>query len=116
MDRVSIIYDFSTVNKHKYFVTAITVIFYNVIFAIAMIEAASKIHKYLLENTLRLPTHFFDTTPIGRILARFSSDLNSVDGMLPMTFQMVLNNALRVSDLSLFIYLLSYILYPYVFL
>lgn len=80
-----------------YFLPALTVIVFNVIFAIATLRAAGNIHKGLLENTLKLPTVFFDVTPIGRILARFSSDINGVDSMLPMTFQMVLNNALRVS-------------------
>lgn len=84
--------------QRRVFFAAFTVIGFNIIYAIATLEAAHKIHKCLLENTLRLPMAFFDITPIGRILARFSSDINGVDGMLPMTFQMVLNNFLRVSD------------------
>lgn len=77
------------------------------LFAIATLRAAAKIHQCLLENTMRLPTVFFDTTPIGRILARFSSDINGVDGMLPMTFQMVLNNGLRVSHFNVSLIFIS---------
>lgn len=70
----------------------------SVIYAIATLAAASKIHKNLLESTLRLPMMFFDVTPVGRILGRFSSDIMGVDLMLPMTFQNVMGNILRVRN------------------
>lgn len=77
---------------------ALTVIGSTVIFAIATLAAAAKIHKSLLEKTLRLPLTFFDTTPTGRIIGRFSGDIMGVDAMIPGTFQGILGNLLRVSN------------------
>ncbi|EDS36468.1 multidrug resistance protein 2 [Culex quinquefasciatus] len=45
--------------------------------------AAVRVHELLLENVLHLPMHFFDTTPTGRILTRFSKDVDVLDSKLP---------------------------------
>ncbi|KAF9977214.1 hypothetical protein BGZ73_006687 [Actinomortierella ambigua] len=57
-----------------------------VCFAVARVRAAEVIHSTMLRNVLRLPMSFFDTTPLGRIINRFSSDLYSIDEHLPWRF------------------------------
>ena len=47
------------------------------------IYAATLIHKRLLVNILQLPMSFFDTTPSGRILNRFSKDIYTIDQTIP---------------------------------
>ncbi|KAI8904886.1 P-loop containing nucleoside triphosphate hydrolase protein [Gorgonomyces haynaldii] len=42
--------------------------------------ASQKLHAQLLSAVMYSPMRFFETTPLGRILNRFSKDLNSVDG------------------------------------
>lgn len=43
------------------------------------VKASETLHRNLLDSVLRAPTSFFDTTPLGRILSRFSKDLYSID-------------------------------------
>ena len=45
--------------------------------------ASKKVHENLLNNIMRSPMHFFDTNPTGRILNRFTSDLDTMDQMIP---------------------------------
>ncbi|KAG0033036.1 hypothetical protein BGZ82_006270 [Podila clonocystis] len=54
-----------------------------VLFYIANVEAAilaaRHLHDRLLSNLLRQPMAFFDTTPVGRIINRFSTDIDACD-------------------------------------
>ncbi|KAF9909339.1 hypothetical protein EC991_008724 [Linnemannia zychae] len=52
----------------------------------AGVRASERLHNMLLNNILRLPMSFFDTTPTGRIINRFSSDIFSIDEKLPWSF------------------------------
>ena len=45
--------------------------------------AAKLIHDDLLFRVIRSPMSFFDTTPNGRILNRFSADIDTVDSSIP---------------------------------
>ncbi|KAK8801165.1 hypothetical protein WA158_001935 [Blastocystis sp. Blastoise] len=49
------------------------------------IRASKSLHYSLLDNILHLPMLFFDTTPQGRIINRFSKDIYTVDQSLPNT-------------------------------
>jgi ABC-type multidrug transport system fused ATPase/permease subunit len=43
------------------------------------LKASRSIHSQLLDRILRAKVRFFDTTPVGRIVNRFSSDLETID-------------------------------------
>ena len=43
------------------------------------INSAIKFHKLLLSKVLKLSLFFFDKTPIGSIINRFSKDMDTVD-------------------------------------
>ncbi|NXI65016.1 MRP3 protein, partial [Anseranas semipalmata] len=61
-------------------------------FTLAMggINAARTLHTALLENKFRTPQSFYDTTPTGRIINRFSKDIYVVDEVIPPTILMFL--------------------------
>ena len=52
------------------------------LFRLTALKAARSFHRQLLSNVLRLPMSFFDTTPLGRVLNRFSKDVYTIDEVL----------------------------------
>lgn len=48
----------------------------------ACVRAARALHSNLLARVLRAPLSFFDKTPVGRLLNRFSRDTNEIDSEL----------------------------------
>ena len=66
--------------------------------AMAGIFASRLIHNRLLVNILRLPMSFFDTTPSGRILNRFSKDIYTIDETIPRCLSEFLLTFFEVID------------------
>ncbi|XP_074845820.1 ATP-binding cassette sub-family C member 10 isoform X4 [Carettochelys insculpta] len=62
------------------------------LFACGTIRAATVIHSRLLQRVMKATVTFFDITPMGRILNRFSSDLYCVDDSLPFILNIFLAN------------------------
>ncbi|RMD42862.1 hypothetical protein DV735_g2276, partial [Chaetothyriales sp. CBS 134920] len=59
------------------------------------IEASRKLHDRMAFAIFRSPMTFFETTPVGRILNRFSSDIYKVDEVIARTFNMLFVNTSR---------------------
>uniref|UniRef100_A0A3B1IQA1 ATP binding cassette subfamily C member 3 n=1 Tax=Astyanax mexicanus TaxID=7994 RepID=A0A3B1IQA1_ASTMX len=68
----------------------ILVMFSSFTLAMGKIQAARKLHQGLLDNKFHTPQAFFDTTPLGRIINRFSKDIYVIDEALPSTILMFL--------------------------
>ncbi|XP_041372529.1 multidrug resistance-associated protein 1-like [Gigantopelta aegis] len=75
---------------------AVIVLLYSVLASTRMVQAARNLHKSMLANIMRSPMMFFDTTPIGRILNRFSRDVETIDNNLPQLVRMWINTVFSV--------------------
>ena len=53
------------------------------ILALGAMQASTHLHYNLLSNTLKSPISFFDRTPLGRLVNRFSQDMDIVDKAIP---------------------------------
>jgi ABC-type multidrug transport system fused ATPase/permease subunit len=65
-------------------------------FALGSVKAAGRIHREMLHSILRTPLSFFDTTPVGRILNRFSKDQETIDSQLPASIMDFLMSGVTV--------------------
>lgn len=69
------------------FSNALFVLLRALVFAVGTVRAARSSHHDLLHGILRAPVAFFDRTPTGRIVNRFSMDQLDVDHILPHFFE-----------------------------
>ncbi|KAJ8272197.1 hypothetical protein COCON_G00110560 [Conger conger] len=56
------------------------------------LRASSTIHENMLKQVLRSPMSFFDTTPIGRTISRFSMDQQEIDYNTPFVMSDVVQS------------------------
>ncbi|KAA6392071.1 MAG: putative ABC transporter C family member 3 [Streblomastix strix] len=59
--------------------------------AFAVRRSNRLIHRKLITHVVHSPSSFFDTTPLGRILNRFTGDVSQTDQALYMNLMQVLN-------------------------
>lgn len=55
------------------------------------VTASVTLHNKLLGHILRLPKSFFDTNPAGRVLNRFSKDVETMDSVLNQSISQLCN-------------------------
>ncbi|KAJ3278722.1 Multidrug resistance-associated protein 1, partial [Blyttiomyces sp. JEL0837] len=60
-----------------------TLMVFSALVAVGGTKAAKNLHQQALNRVVNTPTSFFDTTPLGRILNRFSRDQDIIDNTLP---------------------------------
>ncbi|XP_049458237.1 ATP-binding cassette sub-family C member 12 isoform X1 [Epinephelus fuscoguttatus] len=94
-------------NKHLYFyqmiyglmvvVTVILAIMKSFSYTTVTLNASSKLHNTMFKKIFSSPMSFFDTTPTGRILNRFSRDQEEVDTVLPLHMDPFLQFALVIT-------------------
>ncbi|XP_048254590.1 multidrug resistance-associated protein 1-like [Haliotis rufescens] len=104
-DATSLSYYYLAVYSAATFSQAIMIFFFVAATYTQMVRAAATLHQNLLDNVLRQPMAFFDTTPTGRIMNRFTRDVGIIDGQMARILRQWLNN------LSRFITIISIISY-----
>ena len=62
-------------------------------------RSAKHLHEAMLKSVMRSSIQFFESTPIGRILNRFSKDLNAVEFPLLVAFKDILYTSLEIVNI-----------------
>nr|UOU03337.1 ATP-binding cassette subfamily C1-6 [Brachionus rubens] len=67
------------------------------IFFVIMVMRSSRIlHNSMLSSILRSNMQFFESTPLGRIINRFSKDIEAVENMIPMSYRILIRCLFQV--------------------
>ncbi|KAM6159981.1 ATP-binding cassette sub-family C member 12 isoform 1-T1 [Erethizon dorsatum] len=82
------------------------------IFTKTMLMASSSLHDRVFDKILKSPMSFFDTTPTGRLMNRFSKDMDELDVRLPFHAE----NFLQQFFMVVFILVIFAIVFPAVLL
>ena len=69
----------------------------SLLIAKARVKAAVRLHERLLNSVMHAPVSWFESTPIGRILSRFSSDMDRIDLELGSTLAQLLSCVFNVA-------------------
>lgn len=77
------LYNFQSIQSLPVYFPAMGAVATELLPHLGLLNAAIILHKTLLHNIFRAPLQFFDITPTGRILARFSKDIDVVDNTIP---------------------------------
>ncbi|QRW00073.1 ABC transporter transmembrane region [Ceratobasidium sp. AG-Ba] len=68
----------------------------SVIHVFGSIRASGRIHNRLVGSVLRAPLRWLDSTPVGRIIARFTQDVRAVDGPIPGWLEALINQSIHL--------------------
>ncbi|TFY77333.1 hypothetical protein EWM64_g6678 [Hericium alpestre] len=70
---------------------ALTAFMMGIVFALIIFSASQRLHRDAIGRVMHAPMSFFETTPVGRIMNRFSKDVDTIDNMLADAFRMFLS-------------------------
>lgn len=94
---------FYCINGFIFSLFFIIVVFYlttSITFTFGCIRSSMKLHNMTFSRFLHCPMCLFDVTPVGRILNRFTNDLDAVDNLLPSLLRSCLLNVFTVTKIS----------------
>uniref|UniRef100_A0AAR2KT00 ABC-type glutathione-S-conjugate transporter n=1 Tax=Pygocentrus nattereri TaxID=42514 RepID=A0AAR2KT00_PYGNA len=67
------------------------------------IIASRHLHLDLLNNVLHSPMSFFESTPSGNLLNRFSKEIDAIDCMIPDGFKMMLGYVFKLLEVCIIV-------------
>lgn len=69
---------------------------YSMAVSVGGIFASRRLHLNLLHNILRCPVSFFEQTPSGNLVNRFSKEMDIIDSTLPQVIKMFMGSLFNV--------------------
>ena len=78
---------FTQSTKNLLYVLAIAIFLGSLFMYLGTLKSAAAYHSKMLRRVLHAPMSFFDTTPMGRIVNRFSKDIDTLDNFLPLNIK-----------------------------
>lgn len=79
--------------------------------ALGCLHSSMEVFVKLLAMVLQWPMELFDTTPSGRIISRFSKDIDTCDTILPSVLQQFLSTCFSVKNIYTYIQFFSYLFF-----
>ncbi|KEY72623.1 hypothetical protein S7711_06258 [Stachybotrys chartarum IBT 7711] len=76
------------------------------------IKSSTALFQKMVFTVLRLPLHWLNTVPTGRIVNRFTSDFNAVDQRVPLSLIRFLTNSLKLAGICVACFFTSAYLIP----
>lgn len=64
-------------------------------------------HNHMLWNVMHAPMSFFDKTPLGRLINRFTSDISQLDFSVPLQFYFAIHSVIDVGVMAAIIVISS---------
>ena len=83
-------------NEPIFFFFAAFILLAVIVITIGTLKASVTLHQEMLERIVSSTMAFFDTTPVGRIINRFSKDMDEVDLMIPTHIKDILSDLFSV--------------------
>ena len=74
----------------------IFVFFADFLYLWMFIKASQNLHQTMLKSILRCNIKFFESTPVGRIMNRFSKDIEVLETKIPEAFKNAIRNGFQV--------------------
>lgn len=85
------------------FILGIAIFATTVAISLGGIIASRHLHLDLLRNVLRSPMSFFESTPSGNLLNRFSKEVDAIDCMIPDAFKMMLGYVFKLMEVCIIV-------------
>ena len=72
---------------------AILLLISDIFFFKMVINSSKYLHLSMFDSILRCKVSFFESTPVGRLMNRFSKDIEAVENQIPMAFKVLAKNS-----------------------
>ncbi|CAL8146550.1 unnamed protein product [Orchesella dallaii] len=74
----------------------IAILLASLVLAKGTLKSSNVLHSQMLARIMRAPLSFFEVTPLGRIVNRFSRDVDSMDNILPPILRFTLSGIFNI--------------------